>query len=58
MGAPYFSRGLIHCGVRWKTNTCSASAAMGARSCTPVEPLPMIATRLPVRSMSGDQPVG
>ena len=42
--------GMIHCGVRWKLTTLAQTSDIGLIICTPVEPLPMTATRLPLRS--------
>ena len=43
---------ITHCGVRTKWVMCAASGCNAEKTCTPVEPVPMTATRLPRVSMS------
>ena len=42
--------GTIHGGVRWNTVSCAAISAISGTTCTPLAPVPITATRLPVRS--------
>ena len=42
--------GTIQGGVRWKTVTCAAIFANSGTTCTPLAPVPITATFLPVRS--------
>ena len=42
--------GTLWLGVRWKTISCSACSAISGMDWMPDEPVPMTATRLPVKS--------
>ena len=42
--------GTVYCGVRWKTVRWPACLAITGIDCTPLEPVPMTPTRLPVKS--------
>ena len=45
-----FRAGMEKFGVRWKTVSCSARSAMIGIDCTADDPVPITATRLPVKS--------
>ena len=42
--------GIVYCGVRWKMVRCPAWSAITGIACTPLEPVPMTATRFPLKS--------
>ena len=42
--------GTVYCGVRWNTVRWPACLAITGIDCTPLEPVPMTPTRLPVKS--------
>ena len=43
---------ITHCGVRAKWVMCAASGCNAEKTCVPVDPVPITATRLPAVSMS------
>jgi hypothetical protein len=43
-------RGMIHGGVRWKTVMCPTAGWIAGTNCTADAPVPITATRFPVRS--------
>ncbi len=49
------SLGTIHGGVRWNTVTCAATFASSGTTWTALAPVPITATRLPVRSTPASQ---
>ena len=51
--------GVAQFGVRWYTVSEATSGAMIGMTCTPLDPVPMTATRLPLKSTSvfGHRPV-
>ena len=46
------SAGVVKVAVRWNTVRCAACAAMSGMAWMPDEPVPMTATRFPVKSIS------
>ena len=48
-------RGRIHWGVRWYTSTCAQIFASSGTICAALAPVPITATRRPVRSCSSSQ---
>ena len=51
-----FPSGMHQFGVRWKTCSCAAVSATIGMICTPVAPVPMTPTRLPLKSTPAGPP--
>ena len=49
-GYGWFLRGRNQLPVRWKTTSCLVLGAISGMNCTALAPVPITATRLPVRS--------